>query len=240
MNVYRLPAFQDNYFWIIENPDAPEEVAVVDPGNAVVVDAWLAANNRRLALILLTHHHADHVGGAAQLREEHGCSILGPAGDAARISFEYRHVIDEQIVDVLGLSTQVIAVPGHTLGHIAYWFSVSGKLFCGDTLFAMGCGRLFEGTAEQMWGSLNRLKSLPDATLVYCAHEYTQSNCRFAFSEEPENLNVLQRCEIVADARASNMPTVPFELGIDKLSNPFLRVNLANFAALRQRKDNFR
>jgi hydroxyacylglutathione hydrolase len=243
--VHRLPAFDDNYFWLIENPLVPQKVAVVDPGDAKPVIEWLQANNRELAVVLLTHHHADHVGGVTDLRHwvaglGNQLDVFGPTGDAAKIRFDFNHLLDGERLDVLGLNAQVMHVPGHTLGHIAYWFESNKAAFCGDTLFAMGCGRLFEGTAEQMWTSLNRLGSLPDDTLMYCAHEYTASNCRFAIAEEPNNREVQERVASVTQARAKGEATVPFLLGLDKRSNPFLRSTKQDFAALRQRKDVFR
>jgi hydroxyacylglutathione hydrolase len=245
MVVHRLPAFDDNYFWVIESTDSPKQVAVVDPGDEQPVIDWLIANDRELAVILLTHHHRDHVGGVLKLQAWASTqgklpAVFGPEGDAAKIPFEYQHLSDGQQLPFLGLSAEVLHIPGHTLGHIAYWFEKNKAAFCGDTLFAMGCGRLFEGTAEQMWTSLNRLSSLPDETLMYCAHEYTASNCKFALFEEPDNADVVQRAADVAKARANGLPTVPFEIGLDRLSNPFLRAKKQDFAALRQRKDVFR
>jgi hydroxyacylglutathione hydrolase len=245
MLVHRLAAFDDNYFWIIENTLSPKQVAVVDPGDAQPVIDWLKANNRDLGTILLTHHHGDHVGGVEALRQwsaEQGSTlkVFGPEGDAAKIRFEYQHLVDKQVLPLLGFHAQVMHIPGHTLGHIAYWFEANKAAFCGDTLFAMGCGRLFEGSPEQMWTSLSRLSALPEDTLMYCAHEYTASNCKFALAEEPGNPRVIERAAAVAAARAANIPTVPFLLGIDKQSNPFLRALKQDFAALRQRKDVFR
>jgi hydroxyacylglutathione hydrolase len=245
MNVHRLPAFDDNYFWVIENLQSPKQVAVVDPGDAQPVIDWLLANDRELAIVLLTHHHGDHVGGVAKLRDwakvqGYSLSVFGPAGDAPKIHFEYQQLHDSETLPVLGFSAKILHVPGHTLGHIAYWFEDNKVAFCGDTLFAMGCGRLFEGTADQMWASLAKLASLPDETLMYCAHEYTASNCKFALAEEPNNAHVVQRAADVANARAEGIATVPFTIGLDKLSNPFLRAKKQDFAALRQRKDVFR
>jgi hydroxyacylglutathione hydrolase len=245
MRVHRINAFDDNYFWMIENTDAPERVAVVDPGDAQPVIDWLVSHKKELAVILLTHHHADHVGGVAQLRAfaaERGqnLNVFGPQGDAAKIHFDYEQLVDGQVLPVLGLSAQVLHVPGHTLGHIAYWFEANQAAFCGDTLFAMGCGRLFEGTPDQMWTSLQRLSALPDDTLMYCAHEYTASNCKFALAEDPAHASVQARVADVTSARAAGQATVPFFIGLDRQSNPFLRASKQDFAALRQRKDVFR
>jgi hydroxyacylglutathione hydrolase len=245
MRVHRINAFDDNYFWIIENTAAPERVAVVDPGDAQPVVDWLVANKRELGVILLTHHHGDHVGGVAQLRTftaERGQEVLvfGPKGDAAKIRFDFEQLVDDQALVVLGFEAQVLHVPGHTLGHIAYWFEANQAAFCGDTLFAMGCGRLFEGTPDQMWTSLQRLSALPDDTLMYCAHEYTASNCKFALAEEPSHASVQARVADVTSARAAGQATVPFAIGYDRQSNPFLRASKQDFAALRQRKDVFK
>jgi hydroxyacylglutathione hydrolase len=245
MIVHRIPAFDDNYLWIIENENNPKQVAVVDPGDAQPIIDWLVANDRDLSTVLLTHHHGDHVGGVAKLREwakDQGTylAVFGPEGDAPKIHFDYQRLGDQMKVPLLGFNATVLHVPGHTLGHIAYWFEANSAAFCGDTLFAMGCGRLFEGTAEQMWSSLARLASLPDETLMYCAHEYTASNCKFALSEEPTNPYVVERATQVSNERAAGLPTVPFTIGVDKRSNPFLRAKKQDFAALRQRKDVFR
>jgi hydroxyacylglutathione hydrolase len=245
ITVHRLPAFTDNYFWIIESDAVPKQVAVVDPGDAAPVITWLEANDCQLHTILLTHHHADHVGGATALRDwalSKGVTprILGPEHDASKIGFTYERLEDGQRISVLGSEAAVLHIPGHTLGHIAYHFEDDQRLFCGDTLFAMGCGRVFEGTHDQMWQSLSRLNALPDQTLVYCAHEYTASNCKFAMAEEPLNQNVVERTAKVAQSRAIGEATVPFSLGEDKASNPFLRASKEQFAALRQRKDVFR
>jgi hydroxyacylglutathione hydrolase len=247
LKVHRLPAFTDNYFWIIESDAASvtKQVAVVDPGDAAPIIAWLEANDCELTTILLTHHHADHVGGALALRDwafERGAEIrlMGPEHDASKIGFAYERLNDGQKISVLGAEATILHIPGHTLGHIAYYFAGEHRLFCGDTLFAMGCGRVFEGTHDQMWHSLSRLNALPDSTIVYCAHEYTASNCKFAMSEEPSNLEVIARTEKVSASRAVGEATVPFLLGEDKASNPFLRASREQFAALRQRKDVFR
>ncbi len=242
MKVHRIPAFDDNYLWIAEDANF---LAAVDPGDALPILQWLQDHKRVLTHVLITHHHADHVGGVEQIVAWHkaqGISVLvlGPEGDAPKIHFSYQQLKDGEYLD--DLRATVMHVPGHTLGHIAYYFGPpsEGHLFCGDTLFAMGCGRLFEGTAAQMATSLARLAALPDSTIVYCAHEYTLSNCRFALHEEPNHPQVLERAKATQEARDQGIPTVPFLLGLDKLSNPFLRAQPADFAALRRRKDNFR
>jgi hydroxyacylglutathione hydrolase len=251
-----LPAFTDNYLWLLQDT-AKRHCAVVDPGDAAPVFAWLAANpGWQLTDILVTHHHQDHVGGVAQLKQATGARVYGPATEnipARDIALE-----DNASIEVLGLELAVFAVPGHTLGHIAYYQASQGLLFCGDTLFAAGCGRLFEGTPAQMHHSLSRFAALPDATQVYCAHEYTLSNLRFAQAVEPDNQDIAQRMQHAQGLRAQNIPTVPSNIALEKRTNPFLRVHetsvkqkadernpgastsaVAVFAALRAWKDKF-
>jgi hydroxyacylglutathione hydrolase len=251
-----LPAFTDNYLWLLQDT-AKRHCAVVDPGDAAPVFAWLAANpGWQLTDILVTHHHQDHVGGVAQLKQATGARVYGPATEnipARDIALQ-----DNASIEVLGLDLAVFAVPGHTLGHIAYYQASQGLLFCGDTLFAAGCGRLFEGTPAQMHHSLSRFAALPDATRVYCAHEYTLSNLRFAQAVEPDNQDIAQRMQDAQGLRAQNIPTVPSNIALEKRTNPFLRVHetsvkqkadereegasasaIGVFAALRAWKDKF-
>ncbi len=249
-----VPAFSDNYIYLVREPDSGM-VAVVDPGDAAAVIAALDARGWGLDLILATHHHADHVGGSAELKQRYGAAMIGPAGESDRIPGLDRRVSQGDIVALGDQTAQVIETPGHTSGHIAYWFDASDALFCGDTLFALGCGRLFEGTPAQMWASLLRLRALPDRALVYCGHEYTQSNARFAVTVEPDNPELLARSDRIDAARSRNQPTIPALLGEEKRTNPFLRADVAAvqqaigtpendpvaaFAALRSRKDGFR
>jgi hydroxyacylglutathione hydrolase len=206
---------------------------VVDPGDAQVVKKGLdslAHDNRALHLdaILLTHHHHDHTGGVAELASLTDARVYGPAVEGiAGVTDPLRE--GDKIV-VLGHEWQVLEVPGHTRGHIAYWCEEAGVLFCGDTMFAAGCGRLFEGTAQQMWTSLSRLAALPDTTQVYCAHEYTMSNLRFARKAEPFNLAIADREQESARLRAHGMPTVPFNISTERATNPFLRAGVADIA----------
>ncbi|MFP5393042.1 MAG: hydroxyacylglutathione hydrolase [Gammaproteobacteria bacterium] len=262
LSVIAIPAFRDNYLWLIHNG---RHAAVVDPGDAGPVLAVLAEHGLALTAILLTHHHADHIGGVQELlarfpvpvfgpREEHIAGVTVPLSEGARVQ-----------VPGLDLTLRVLDVPGHTLGHIAYVReqadgpSGAHWLFCGDTLFAGGCGRLFEGTPAQMRASLTKLAALPDDTLVYCAHEYTLSNLRFAAALEPGNVELQRRIERDTAARARNAPTVPSTIGLEKATNPFLRDTSpelratlaahgratvdapagAAFAALREWKNNF-
>ncbi|MCC7413132.1 MAG: hydroxyacylglutathione hydrolase [Gammaproteobacteria bacterium] len=254
LEIERIPALSDNYIWLVHEP-AANVTAVVDPAEAEPVRAVLRTKGWRLTHILNTHHHADHVGGNAALKSETGATIVGPRADRARIPG-----IDVEVGDgdsyVFGAATAtVFDVPGHTRGHIAYWFAADDALFCGDTLFAMGCGRLFEGTPAQMWHSLSKLRALPPATRVYCAHEYTLANGRFALSVEPDNAVLAERMRRIEAMRARGEATVPSTLGVEIATNPFLRpdsaalrstLGLADaddvtvFAETRRRKDGFR
>lgn len=214
-----LPAFTDNYIWLLRDP-ARQRCAVVDPGDAAPVLAWLQANpGWQLEDILVTHHHFDHVGGVEQLKQITGARVMGPATE--NIPGRDLALGDGDQVQVLGLNFSIIGVPGHTLGHIAYYHGE--LLFCGDTLFAAGCGRLFEGTPQQMYASLSRLASLPASTQVYCTHEYTLSNLRFALAVEPANAHIIERLAQVEGWRAEGRISLPSNLALEKLTNPFLR-----------------
>ena len=216
-----LPAFTDNYIWLLRDP-ARQRCAVVDPGDAGPVLAWLEANpGWQLEDILITHHHFDHVGGVEQLKQLTGARVMGPATE--NIPGRDLALGDGDQVQVLGLDFSIIGVPGHTLGHIAYYHGE--LLFCGDTLFAAGCGRLFEGTPQQMYASLSRLASLPASTQVYCTHEYTLSNLRFALAVEPENTHISERLAQVAGWRAEGRISLPSNLALEKLTNPILRTS---------------
>lgn len=213
-----LPAFRDNYLWLLPRDG---RAAVVDPGDAAPVLAALAAGGLRLTAILLTHHHADHIGGVARLRAEFpGIPAYGPADERVPATARVREGDTVRLAD-LGRTFRVLEVPGHTRSHIAYLGG--GDLFCGDTLFAGGCGRLFEGTPAQMRESLAKLRALPDATRVYCAHEYTQANLAFARAVEPDNAELAAYRDEVRARRGRGEPTVPAELGREKRCNPFLR-----------------
>jgi len=223
IQIVALPAFSDNYIWLLQDT-ANRRCAVVDPGDAAPVLKWLADNpGWVLEDILVTHHHNDHVGGVEAIKQATGARVCGPAHE--RIPARDLALDDNARVQVLGLEFQVLAMPGHTLGHIAYYTGQTPTplLFCGDTLFAAGCGRLFEGTPEQMHHSLQRLAALPEATEVYCAHEYTLSNLRFACTVEPQNPHVRQRFEDVTRLRADNRISLPSTIGLERLTNPFLR-----------------
>lgn len=232
-----LPAFQDNYIWLILDTTR-QEAAVVDPGDAVPVITWLGRHPEyQLRHILVTHHHRDHTGGLATLKAATDCRIWGPAAES--IAGLDRQLNDGDQLTVLGKTLQVFAVPGHTSGHIAFYCAdpTDPWLLSGDTLFAGGCGRLFEGTAEQMHDSLERLSALPDSTSVYCAHEYTQANLRFARAVEPNNNDIKVRLEVVDDLRAAGRITLPTNIALEKRTNPFLRSTQPDvIAAATQRK----
>lgn len=254
MDIQSLRAFEDNYIWLLREG---RRVVVVDPGDEAPVLRYLAEEDADLAAILLTHHHGDHTGGVAGLLARHPVPVFGPAGESiAGVSVPLREG-DKIALPDFHADLKVIDVPGHTRGHIAYYGE--GALFCGDTLFACGCGRLFEGTAAQMWASLGKLAALPPETGAYCAHEYTEPNIRFALAVESGNAALLTRAGRVAELRRNLQPTVPFTLAEELATNPFLRcaqpevVRAAErhcgtalpdaaevFAALREWKNGFR
>ncbi|NNG25830.1 hydroxyacylglutathione hydrolase [Telluria aromaticivorans] len=222
LSVLTVPAFNDNYLWIIHDGS---HAAVVDPGDAGPVREALAAHKLSLTAILLTHHHADHIGGVPSLLAEWRVPVYGPRNDGIAFVSEALGEGDHVRIAGLDLELDVLEVPGHTLGHIAYVRRASGAnwLFCGDTLFAGGCGRLFEGTPAQMAGSLAKLAALPDDTLVYCAHEYTVANLKFAQVVEPDNQGLALRMRDAAEKRGTRLPTVPSTIGLERGTNPFLR-----------------
>ena len=256
MELIALPAFSDNYLWLLHDG---AQALVVDPGDAAPVLEALRQRSLTLASILVTHHHADHTGGVAELRAATGAQVFGPATEA--VPEPLVRVKGGDVVRTLGLTFEVIDVPGHTAGHIAYFcpdMDGAPLLFCGDTLFSGGCGRLFEGTPAQMLASLDRLAALPGATRVCCAHEYTLSNLRFARAVEPGNHALAayeQQCERL---REEGRPTLPSRIDTERAVNPFLRSREASvtqavraqaasatdevavFAALRQWKNEFR
>lgn len=230
-DVIRIPAFKDNYIWLLRKGVS---AAVVDPGDARPVLQWLERERLSLTTILVTHHHADHQGGVMNLLAQHPAEVFAPAAES--ISGVSRPLQGGETISPAfsGAHFQVIAVPGHTLGHLAYYGA--GCLFCGDTLFAGGCGRLFEGTAAQLLASLTRLADLPDDTAVYCAHEYTEANLRFALAVEPGNRRLQSRVNEVAVARAKGLATVPSTIGLEKATNPFLRCAEPEVAAAARRR----
>ena len=225
-DVIRIPAFKDNYIWLLRKGAS---AVVVDPGDARPVLDLLEREGLTLTSILITHHHADHQGGVARLLENYAAPVFGPAAES--ITAITRPLFGGETIrlESLDLELQVLAVPGHTLGHLAYFGS--GCLFCGDTLFTGGCGRLFEGTPAQMHDSLTRLAALPEQTAVFCAHEYTETNLRFALAVEPRNRRLRERVDEVAVARAKGWATVPSTLALERATNPFLRCQEAEVVA---------
>jgi hydroxyacylglutathione hydrolase len=226
LNVSRIPAFKDNYIWLLHSG---RSAVVVDPGDAQPVLDVLEREGLWLVGILITHHHDDHQGGVSDLLARYPAQVFGPARESITGITQPLQGGETIRIDPLDVDFQVLAVPGHTRGHLAYYGA--GCLFCGDTLFGAGCGRLFEGTAEQMADSLTRLAALPDDTAIYCAHEYTEANLRFARAVEPSNPHVQERVRQVAAARAQGLPTVPSTLALEKATNPFLRCQEAEVLA---------
>jgi hydroxyacylglutathione hydrolase len=240
MEILRLPALSDNYIWLVHEPGSGE-TAVVDPAEAGPALDSAAARGWRISQIWNTHWHPDHTGGNAAIKAATGALVTGPAAEAGRIPTLDRQVREGDRVTLGPLEAEVIEVPAHTAGHIAYHLAGEAALFVGDTLFAMGCGRLFEGTAEQMHSNLRRLAGFPPETRVYCAHEYTLSNARFAATVEPSNAALARRLAEVEAARAAGEATVPTTIGLELETNPFMRASsVEEFAKRRRDKDNFR
>lgn len=253
LQIHQFPCLGDNYGYLVHDPDSGL-TASIDSPDAAAIRRELAAQDWKLDYILNTHHHVDHAGGNLALKAGTGCTIVGARADAERIP-GIDVLVGEGDTFALGKHVaRIIDTPGHTRAHICYLFEADHAAFVGDTLFSMGCGRLFEGTPAQMWASLQKIMQLPDETRIFCAHEYTQSNGRFALSLEPDNPELLARTREVATLRAADQPTVPSTLGTEKATNPFLRpdspalratLGLADatdtevFAETRKRKDQF-
>jgi hydroxyacylglutathione hydrolase len=248
-----LPAFSDNYIYLLRESKRGT-TGVVDPGAAEPVLARLDGSGWKLDWILSTHHHQDHTGGNLELKRRTGCQIAGPAGERESIPGLDVELREGDRFALGEAAAAVLETPGHTRGHISYWFEDEKALFCADTLFSLGCGRVFEGTMAQMWSSLEKLAALPVATRVYCGHEYTQSNARFALTVDPDNPALTRRAAEVDRLRAAGRPTIPSTIGAERETNPFLRaadqrirkglglIGAADdevFAEIRRRKDRF-
>ncbi len=238
LEVVAVPAFTDNYIWLVRDADSGE-TAVVDPGDA---EAALAEAERRgwtVTQVWNTHHHWDHSGGNVAMKQATGCTVSGPATETIQgRDIPLAEGDGLRIGDHIG---RVIEIPGHTLGHVALFFEGARVAFVGDTLFAMGCGRLFEGTAAQMYDSLLRLAALPEDTALYCGHEYTLANARFAAHAEPMNASIAERLAAVEELRASGTITLPTTVAEERATNPFVRAkDVQEFARLRSEKDSFR
>jgi hydroxyacylglutathione hydrolase len=240
LEIVRIPVLTDNYVWLVHEP-LQGETMVVDPAVADPVLGAAQARGWTITQIWNTHWHPDHTGGNAAIKAATGCIITGPAAEAARIPTLDVRVAGGDRVMLGAMSAQVIDVPAHTAGHIAYYSAQAAAAFVGDTLFAMGCGRLFEGTAAQMFANMRALEALPDDTDVYCAHEYTQSNGRYALSAEPGNQALIARMAQVDALRARGEPTVPTTIALERATNPFMRAHSVDeLAARRTAKDGFR
>ena len=253
IEIAQVPCLRDNYAYLLRC-QATGATAALDPSEAAPVLAAAERRGWRLTQVLNTHHHWDHVGGNEEIKRATGAIVVGPRPDEGRIP-ALDATVDEGEPFALGeAKARILFIPGHTRGHMAFWFAESAALFCGDTLFTLGCGRLFEGTPEQMWASLSKLRALPDETLVYCGHEYTAANARFALTVDPGNEALKLRAARVQAARDAGQPTVPAPMGEERATNPFLRaddpaiaaaVGLAGeapvrvFAEIRRRKDSF-
>jgi hydroxyacylglutathione hydrolase len=253
IKIQQIPVLTDNYIYLIHDPESTETV-VVDPAVAEPVLACLNQNGWQLNTIINTHHHNDHVGGNLALKQQTSCKIIGSASDMARIPAIDSGCSEGDIIKLGQYNIQVIECSGHTTGHIAFYIAAANALFCGDTLFAMGCGRLFEDSAAQLWQSLSKFTSLPLETKIYCAHEYTAANAQFALTVEPNNQDLLNTIEHVKQLTANKQATVPTTLAQELATNPFLRPNspeiqktlnmqgaseLAVFTELRHRKNHF-
>ena len=253
LEIHQIPVLNDNYIYLIHDPESGD-TAAVDPAVAEPVLAQLKLNNWQLSHIFNTHHHSDHIGGNRMLKKQTACQIIGSAADWQRIPEIDQGVAEGDRLQLGKHSIEVIECPGHTRAHIAFYIPSANALFCGDTMFAIGCGRLFEGTAAQMLDSLKKFTALPPTTKIYCAHEYTAANAQFAYTVEPDNRDLQEAIARIKHLRAQNQPTVPTTLEQEIATNPFLRADspeiqttlamqganeLTVFTELRERKNRF-
>ncbi len=252
LEIHQFPCLSDNYGYLVHDP-ASGETTVIDTPDADRILSEAKSKGWTITQIWNTHWHPDHTGGNLKIKEETGCVIIGPAGEEEKIPGLDRAVTEGSLVNLGAHTARVLDIPGHKLGHCAYYMEENGLAFVGDTLFALGCGRLFEGSPEQMWDSLSKLKALPEDTTIYCAHEYTAANAKFAITIEPENQDLAAYSDRVTELRSRNQPTVPTTLSAELAANPFLRADVpelqdamghsgdavATFAEIRKRKDNF-
>jgi hydroxyacylglutathione hydrolase len=254
VKTYLFPCLQDNYGVLLHDPDTGA-TAAIDAPESGAVEAALETTGWKLTDILVTHHHNDHTAGIPALKRRHGCRVVAPKKESTRVP-QFDAVVGEgDTVKVGNATARVIDTPGHTAGHISYWFEADRIVFAADTLFSIGCGRILEGNAAMMWESLLKLRNLPDDTQVYCGHEYTAANIAFALTVDPDNKALRARADEVAALRATGKPTIPVSIGAEKAANPFLRADdpaLAEslgmkgrpaaevFGKIRGAKDNFR
>ncbi|MFK7879261.1 hydroxyacylglutathione hydrolase [Roseobacter sp.] len=253
VEIVTVPCLSDNYAFLVHD-EASGKTALVDVPEAEPILSTLKKRGWALSEVWITHHHADHVQGLARVLDEHQATVTGAASDAHRLPALDRKVSDAETFSFAGHAVQILDVSGHTVGHIAYYVADADAAFTADSLMALGCGRLFEGTADQMWSSLGKLTALPENTLIFSGHEYTASNAKFALTIDPDNLELISRSQEIDAARAAGVPTVPSTLALEMATNPFLRaqnadirnrLGLANatnaqvFAEIRARKDAF-
>ncbi len=253
LEIEQFACLSDNYGYLLHDPESGKTACIDTPETAAIEDA-LARRGWQLDYIWNTHHHYDHAGCNQPMKDKTGCAVFGPAGEADKIP-AIDHLIDDgDEISFGAYRVQILNVGGHTLGHIAYYLPDHHIAFVGDALFALGCGRIFEGTPAQMWQSLQKLSALPPETIIYCAHEYTKANAEFALSIDPENRELQERCAAIDVARANHQPTVPTTIALEQATNPFIRPHdtnirrllameeaddLAVFTEIRRRKDNF-
>jgi hydroxyacylglutathione hydrolase len=231
MCIVQIPCLADNYCVLLHAPGRDETLAI-DAPEAAPIEAALRQRNWRLSEILVTHHHGDHTGGCRALTEAYNCRITGPEAEADRVPGLTRAVHEGSVLSFAGLEVRVLETPGHTLGHVSYYIPGISTVFTGDTLFAMGCGRIFEGDAQTMYASLRKIAALPADTQIYCGHEYTLANARFALSVEPENPQLVERVKEIETRRAAGQATLPSSVALETATNPFLR---SHSAAIRAR-----